>query len=1484
MVQTVGLFSVRSMRFAAALLFVLTELTFLTVFVQPAAAMGDVFRSTTYEFQAGEFTGLTYTLTLNNDLEPHYFTMISGPSISTTTRSPDEDHVRVTGDAHSNFATSTSANELQLTRGNAAFSWIGAVTVVECLLACGTLGFELTEVLETSLTAGVVGAVDVDTDTLSTDHTANTVPFGARFGGGLSTAASATTGYAVTSTMKIEKTGTNQVSFERFGSEGEIPAAATVTTYVTEWGSDWNVQDVNVTGTSTGPGLDAASEYDTTAIASVVRDNSWVWGGGYTRNDGLGVSGYGQAITLGDGVVQATNETSVAVGGESGLIAPGRDFQVYVLEHVDLQVDYRFRPQGDVGAASGFQELDIAVDAPIKSESYDNASTAIQYTEGHRVPLFYNTSSGTGEAYSRTGAWGLRHDGSTNLNYWRAYSGQAVTGWVQSVDFGDFRFSNVDTRQEGFRWRDDTTDVNVAGGWLAAEDTAIAAQQKNTDVRLRIKSANFGTTAEDSGRTYELQFAPKQGLPGCEAASPWVGASDSATDAFELYDTVHITPDGEVTTTSLLSSGGLTYVNGEGRESADTTNIIGPMAANAYTEIEYALRPTDDAVTGETYCFRLFDASINNTLDEYTVYPELEIATTDIVSNGLGEAGTFTSAVDGGWTTVNFIGSYTAPVVVGTTNTHNGQNALVFESRNVTATSAEMRVCESEGSTTNGCDTHVSETVGYMVVDATVAAGVEGIEAGTFSVSGTADTTNVTTTYTESFTSVPRVFANVNTVTSTEFPIEVVIRNTSAGNFNAGICDHLQGSADTCDAAHGIETVGWVAIEPGNEPFQEQHDQGVVNISNSVWTTVTFAPAFVAPPVVIVASQTDAGGQDVEIDEARSVTATGAEIRYCEIDASDACDTHAGDNVAWFAIEPGEFLQTVQLDQDGFRFYDNTDSVTPVTPLDTENAVIAGVDNGDVLRIRVAVQGGEHDIAPQDTTLQFGQGADCSAVGVWNDVGSLGSAAVWRGYDNTTPTDGVTLASSVLDGGLNTVQTYEESNNSVVMPNPIAAGERGEWDWVIENNGAANFTSYCFRMTLADGTPINYTRYPQVTTSTGVSNQAPNDPANLDQRRTSTAVIAVGEVINESTVVFAADVDDADTNDLLELCVEVDPVGTAFSGTEDSCGAAVVYAGTALEAELSIGSFVDGLEYHWQARVRDAAGLYSAWVSFGGNAETAADFSLDLADPTGTVFDGTTTGVDIDYNDGSLNILSANWNISDAGSGITLFEYSVGTSPDGTDIVGWTAHGTSTSVTVTGMTLQTSQVYFVNVRATDDAGNEYVASSDGQRVAPTLSFSTTPGSVEFGDLNIGNSYSATRTTTLTTSTNAYNGYVVRAFATGELTSQYADTVGFFDGGTYASPDGWNPGDYGYGYTSNDTTIQGVNKFSPVTCSGGGVPPCYAPFSTAAPGDIVADHTDTVVGTPITDENFIITHSVAVPATQPFGTYTSEVVYVINAVY
>lgn len=382
----------------------------------------------------------------------------------------------------------------------------------------------------------------------------------------------------------------------------------------------------------------------------------------------------------------------------------------------------------------------------------------------------------------------------------------------------------------------------------------------------------------------------------------------------------------------------------------------------------------------------------------------------------------------------------------------------------------------------------------------------------------------------------------------------------------------------------------------------------------------------------------------------------------------------------------------------------------------------------------------------------------------------------------------------------------------------------------------------------------------------------PERPASLTQMKSDGTVLSTGAWNGSGTTMkFSGNLTDADSSDVLTLCLEILELGVTFTGTDTVCSSEVAYSGTGVDVEISH-SLADGKEYHWRARVKDQFGLISFWQAYGGNAESVRDFGIDTTAPTGgTANDG--TGGDANYNNGSLDTLSANWSgFNGNASGIASYDYSIGTSPGATDVLTW-ANTAGTSVTESSLNLHTSQPYYFNVRAIDNAGNvSTVVSSNGQYVAPTLTFSVSPGTITFDRLNAMNSFTDTAAATVTTSTNAYGGYVVRGWAS-TMTSDQGGSIPAY-GGTWSSPSTWSG--EGFGYTSSDSSVQGSNRFNNETR--------FAGFPSIGPGDILADHTSAVSGTPINNESFTITMRVTAPSNQQAGNYQSTIRFSAVAIF
>lgn len=304
------------------------------------------------------------------------------------------------------------------------------------------------------------------------------------------------------------------------------------------------------------------------------------------------------------------------------------------------------------------------------------------------------------------------------------------------------------------------------------------------------------------------------------------------------------------------------------------------------------------------------------------------------------------------------------------------------------------------------------------------------------------------------------------------------------------------------------------------------------------------------------------------------------------------------------------------------------------------------------------------------------------------------------------------------------------------------------------NSGSTATGSHTHGVTYTVDAASSMPLYRDVVVAKYVPNLDPDTPTSLAQKKTSDVVITSGGWINETSVKFTVVASDPDPDtQQLQLCVEKKDTGTSFAGTEDLCGTAVAETGA---GTVNLSVTITGLtpdEYHWQVRVKDQDDAYSSWIYYDTTDINTRDFGVDTTAPTtAAVYDNSNIdsqplNTDRDQNaDGSLTTLSATWVDFDATtSGLNKYEYSIGTSPGATDIKAWTDNGTTRYKRDTTLSLQTNKTYYINVRATDNAGNvSSVVSSNGQIVTPTLTFdidvdasdadTSPPYAIDFGSL------------------------------------------------------------------------------------------------------------------------------------------------------
>jgi hypothetical protein len=104
-------------------------------------------------------------------------------------------------------------------------------------------------------------------------------------------------------------------------------------------------------------------------------------------------------------------------------------------------------------------------------------------------------------------------------------------------------------------------------------------------------------------------------------------------------------------------------------------------------------------------------------------------------------------------------------------------------------------------------------------------------------------------------------------------------------------------------------------------------------------------------------------------------------------------------------------------------------------------------------------------------------------------------------------------------------------------------------------------------------------------------------------------VIPIGGATDETQITLLGTV--TSSSGTVGMEVEAKPVGTAFTGTGTFSAPTTSASGTSFV--IPVTGLVSGTAYHWQARALSSVGGPSAWVSFGANAESETDFSVDTS-------------------------------------------------------------------------------------------------------------------------------------------------------------------------------------------------------------------------------------------------------------------------------
>lgn len=549
--------------------------------------------------------------------------------------------------------------------------------------------------------------------------------------------------------------------------------------------------------------------------------------------------------------------------------------------------------------------------------------------------------------------------------------------------------------------------------------------------------------------------------------------------------------------------------------------------------------------------------------------------------------------------------------------------------------------------------------------------------------------------------------------------------------------------------------------------------------------------------------------------------------------------------------------------QNYFRFYVDNDSLLPSDPWPAgvidlgENAGITASDeplsSGERLRLRMSVQvsATATPATSQAFRLQYGVlSSTCAAIASWNDIGAPGSGSIWRGV-SATPADGTALSGNPPTGGdllLTSVSdragTYEESNDTASNPFEIAIGEDVEYDWNMEDNGAAVATNYCFRMAKGSGGAAftGYNFYPTVRTA-GFRPKSQNWRWYDDETSETPTIALAGENIAPTNI------------------ENVNPLKLRMSIKETAN-----IAGTNVKFKLQFSEMSDFSSGVFTVDATSTCSGGSVWCySDGGGTDNGVITTKVLSDPdacSGGAGNGCGT-----HNEAS----STPSTFTQAASSATEYEFTIkrsGASPN--TVYYFRAYDTVNDVPVP---LNTGESY---PSLTTRGGTLSFAvsglSSGTATEGVTTDITTTPTAIPFGTLSFGAEVEGAQR--LTTTTDASHGYqIFLRQESGFLSNSGAEIEGVT--GTNASPSAWATGClvsaagcYGY-HTGDDTLSGGSSRFS--------VNDTYAKLE-----DISREVAFSSVA--VTDEAIDIIFKSQITNQQAAGTYDSTLMYIVVPVF
>ncbi len=238
---------------------------------------------------------------------------------------------------------------------------------------------------------------------------------------------------------------------------------------------------------------------------------------------------------------------------------------------------------------------------------------------------------------------------------------------------------------------------------------------------------------------------------------------------------------------------------------------------------------------------------------------------------------------------------------------------------------------------------------------------------------------------------------------------------------------------------------------------------------------------------------TTAVGEDALWDFSLATSSAPLRTSYCfKIVRS------SGSDINTYTVYPELTTIDPRYDQSAYRWLNNADNITPGSAYAANNTLATDVSQNTVLRLRMLmhVSNDASGVGLDSFKLRFSpKVGTCDVAGVGETYADLASGSgEFRYNNNASVADPTNIAATGGDPshGADTIvtQTYKESNNFATIAN-TPVGQDAMWDFAIINFSASQFTSWCFRVEAASGSPtLTYSQIAEIATAPSLLNQS----------------------------------------------------------------------------------------------------------------------------------------------------------------------------------------------------------------------------------------------------------------------------------------------------------------------------------------------------------------------------------------------------------